>query len=145
MMDSKSIDLTKLGHRIRFLRQGKGWSLADLAKECGLSKAYLSDLENGSSGKPNIQYIYSVSVAFGLTLNELLEENNSRSEASRAKRKESELPAGLKELQGELKLSDDDVEMLAQVNFRGKRPKDKEGWRFLIEALNMLGQRNPQK
>ena len=44
-MDSKTIDLTKLGHRIRFLRQGKGWSLADLAKECGLSKAYLSDLK----------------------------------------------------------------------------------------------------
>jgi transcriptional regulator with XRE-family HTH domain len=140
-MDSKSIDLTKLGHRIRFLRQGKEWSLADLAKESGLSKAYLSDIENGSAGKPNIQYIYSISVAFGLTLNELLEENSARPESSRTKRKESELPAGLKELQGELKLSDDDVEMLAEINFRGKRPKDKEGWRFLIEALNMLGKR----
>jgi transcriptional regulator with XRE-family HTH domain len=144
-MDSKTIDLTKLGHRIRFLRQGKEWSLADLAKECGLSKAYLSDLENGSAGKPNIQYIYSISVVFGLTLNELLEEGNARAEISRAKRKESELPAGLKDLQGELKLSDDDVEVLAQINFRGKRPKDKEGWRFLIETLNMLGQRKPQK
>lgn len=140
-MDSKSIDLAKLGHRIRFLRQGKEWSLADLAKESGLSKAYLSDVENGSAGKPNIQYIYSISLAFGLTLNELLEEGSTRSEGSRTKRKELDLPTGLKELQGELKLSDDDVEMLAQINFRGKRPKDKEGWRFLIEALNMLGKR----
>jgi transcriptional regulator with XRE-family HTH domain len=140
-MDSKNIDLTKLGHRIRFLRQGRGWSLADLAKESGLSKAYLSDIENGSAGKPNIQYIYSISVAFGLTLNELLEENTGRTEASRNKRKEHEVPAGLKELQGELNLSGDDVEMLAQINFRGKRPRDKEGWRFLIEALNMLGKR----
>jgi hypothetical protein len=99
----------------------------------------------GSAGKPNIQYIYSISVVFGLTLNELLEEGNARAEISRAKRKESDLPAGLKDLQGELKLSDDDVEVLAQINFRGKRPKDKEGWRFLIETLNMLGQRKPQK
>lgn len=144
-MDSKSIDLSRLGHRIRFLRQGKGWSLADLARESGLSKAYISDLENGGAGKPNIQYIYSISAAFGLTLNELLEESAVRTEAGRSKRKDAELPAGLKELQGELKLTEADVEMLAQINFRGKRPRSKEGWRFLIEALNMLGDRKPQR
>lgn len=145
MMDSKSIDLTKLGHHVRFLRQGKGWSLTDLARESGLSKSYISDLENGAAGKPNIQYIYSVSVALGVTLNELLEINTSKAEAARVKRKEAELPAGLKELQTELNLTDGDVEKLAQINFRGKRPRDKEGWRFLIETLNMLGQRRPQK
>jgi transcriptional regulator with XRE-family HTH domain len=142
-MDGKNIDLVRLGHRIRFLRTGKGWSLGDLAKKCGLSKAYLSDLENAEAGKPNIQYIYAVSLALGVTLSELLEENKTRSEATRPKRKESDLPSGLKEVQLELGLSDDDVEMLSQVNFRGNRPRDKEGWRFLIEALNMLGQRKP--
>src|SRR5665213_1195428 len=145
MADDQGLDLVVLGQTIRSLRLGKEWSMAQLGEESGLSKAYLSDLENGSAGKPNIQYIYSISVVFGLTLNELLEEGNARAEISRAKRKESDLPAGLKDLQGELKLSDDDVEVLAQINFRGKRPKDKEGWRFLIETLNMLGQRKPQK
>ena len=144
-MDSKTIDLAKLGHRIRFLRNGKGWSLGDLAKESGLSKSYISDLENGSAGKPNIQYIYAVAVALGITLSELLQEGGPRVEAVRSRHKDSELPSGLRELQLELKLSDDDVERLAQVSFRGKRPKDKEGWRFLIETLNMLGQRKPQK
>jgi transcriptional regulator with XRE-family HTH domain len=144
-MDGHNIDLTKLGHRIRFLRQGKDWSLADLAKESGVSKAYLSDLENGSAGKPNIQYIYSISVALGITLNELLDESSGKTESGKSKRKEAELPSGLRELQRELELSDGDVEMLAQINFRGNRPRDKEGWRFLVEALNMLGQKKPQK
>ncbi|HEV1993685.1 MAG TPA: helix-turn-helix transcriptional regulator [Candidatus Acidoferrum sp.] len=143
-MDSKSIDLTRLGYRIRFLRKGKNWSLADLAKESGLSKAYLSDLENGSAGKPNIQYIYSVAVALGVTLSELLQESGARNEGGRPKRGESELPSGLRDLQLELNLSDDDVEKLAQVSFRGNRPRDKEGWLYLIETLNMLGQRKPR-
>jgi transcriptional regulator with XRE-family HTH domain len=143
-MDSKKIDLTKLGHRIRFLRKGKEWSLGDLARESGISKAYLSDLENGAAGKPNIQYIFTVAAALSVTLNELLEESAARVGDGRARRREPELPSGLRELQQELELSEDDVEILAQVNFRGNRPKDKEGWRFLIEALNMLGQRKPQ-
>jgi len=143
-MESKNIDLTKLGYRIRFLRKGKGWSLADLAKESGLSKAYLSDLENGSAGKPNIQYIYSVAVALGVTLSELLEESGVRAPSARTRSKESELPKGLKDLQIDLNLSDDDVEKLAEVSFRGNRPRDKEGWLYLIETLNMLGQRKPR-
>ncbi len=143
-MDSKSIDLTKLGYRIRFLRKGKGWSLADLAKESGLSKAYLSDLENGTAGKPNIQYIYAVAVALGVTLSELLEESGARAPSARTRSKESELPSGLRDLQIELNLSDDDVEKLAEVSFRGNRPRDKEGWLYLIETLNMLGQRKPR-
>ena len=39
----------------------------------------------------------------------------------------------------------DDVERLATVNFRGHRPRDKEGWRFLLETLQMLSQRKLQK
>ena len=44
-----------------------------------------------------------------------------------------------------MNLSESEVEMLAQVNFRGNRPKDKEGWRFLLEAIKMLSQRTAQR
>jgi len=84
-MDSKGIDLARLGHQIRFRRNGKGWSLADLARESGLSKAYISDLENATAGKPNIQYIYAVAVALGVTLSELLEESGARAEVNRTR------------------------------------------------------------
>ena len=72
MYDSTSIDLIKLGHTVRFLRQGKGWTLNDLADKSGVSKAYISDLENGVAGKPNIQYVFSIASALGVTLDQLL-------------------------------------------------------------------------
>src|SRR5438128_1149888 len=46
LMADNTIDLKKLGHKVRFLRQGREWTLADLAEHAKVSKAYLSDLEN---------------------------------------------------------------------------------------------------
>jgi transcriptional regulator with XRE-family HTH domain len=142
-MENTTIDLQKLGHRVRFYRQGKGWTITALAEKTGISKAYISDLENGAAGKPNIQYVYSIAVAIGVTLDELLEDAKPL-QRSKPRKDGEELPPGLGELQRELQLSDAEVEGLAQINFRGNRPKDMEGWRFLLEAIKMLGQRKSQ-
>lgn len=144
-MDETLIDLKKLGATIRFLRQGKGWALADLALKSGVSKAYISDLENGVAGKPNIQYVFNVASALDVTLDNLLRDATGKEHRSRKKRSAEDLPPGLGELQRELELSDDETEMLAQVNFRGNRPKDKDGWRFVLQAIRMAGERTPQK
>jgi transcriptional regulator with XRE-family HTH domain len=148
-MDDRQIDLKKLGLKIRFLRQGKGWSLADLAEKSGVPKAYISDLENGAAGKPNIQYIFNIAEALDVTLDDLLKDATAKEQRAR-RRSSGELPPGLAELQQELALSleplsEDDVEMLAQVNFRGNRPRDKEGWRFVLQAIRMAGEQNRQK
>src|SRR5580658_7250184 len=129
-MDDRQIDLKKLGATIRFLRHGKGWSLTELAEKSGVSKAYISDLENGAAGKPNIQYIFNIAEALDVTLDDLLKDATAKEQRAR-RRSHGDLPPGLAELQQELALSpeplsEDDVEMLAQVNFRGNRPRDKE-------------------
>ncbi len=144
---ANEIDFKKLGHTVRFLRQGRGWTLADLAAKSGLSKAYLSDLENGVAGKPNIQYVYVVARALDTTLDRLLRDAASPIHSHRDRGLAPDLPPGLAELKVEMgeKLSDDDVEMLATVNFRGNRPRDKEGWRYLLETLRMLSQRRPER
>lgn len=144
LMTDTTLDLARLGQQVRFLRQGKGWSLSDLAEKSKISKAYISDLENGAAGKPNIQYVYSIAVALGVTLDNLLEGAKPAAQQKR-RRSQEELPPGLAELQEQFQLTDHEVETLAQINFRGNRPKDAEGWRFLLEALKMLGQRNPQR
>jgi transcriptional regulator with XRE-family HTH domain len=144
-VDITKIDLKKLGERVRFFRQGKGWSQAKLAEVSGVPKAYISDLENGEAGRPNIQYMYSIAVSLEKTLDDLLNETAPSSQKQRTRKKEEELPPGLAELQQELQLSDADVDMLAQLNFRGNRPRDKEGWRFLWDALKMVSQRPPQE
>lgn len=143
-MESSKIDLTRLGQTIRFHRQGKGWSLADLAEQSGLSKAYISDIENGAAGKPNVQYLFQIAEALDTTIDGLLNEAKDASPTQQRKPK-AELPAGLAELQQELDLSEDDVERLAAINFRGDRPRDKEGWRFLLQTLQLLGQRKHHK
>jgi transcriptional regulator with XRE-family HTH domain len=144
MADEKNLDLVQLGQTIRTLRTGRGWSLSQLAEESGVSKAYLSDLEHGSAGKPNIQYVYSVATALAVTLDDLLGEAKPKAHR-REKRHEKELPAGLLELRDEMELTDEDIEMLAYVNFRGHRPRDKDGWRFLLQTLRMVSQRSGQK
>jgi transcriptional regulator with XRE-family HTH domain len=143
-MEKPKIDLEKLGHNVRFRRTGKGWSITQLAEKSGVSKAYISDLENGVAGKPNIQYVYAIAVALGVTLDELLEDAKPTAKP-RVRKEPLDLPPGLAELQQKLNLSDAEVEDLAQINFRGSRPKDMEGWQFLLEAIKMLGQRNPQQ
>jgi len=144
MTDTTTIDLKKLGEEIRSRRLGKGWSLSDLGESSGVSKAYISDLENGNAGKPNVQYVYAIAVALDVTIDELLG-NAAPNSVRRTPRKKEDVPQGLLELQEEAGLTDEDVQMLAQVNFRGHRPRDMEGWRFLLEALRMLSQRPSQK
>lgn len=145
-MDGREIDLDKLGSTIRFYRQGKGWSLGHLSERAKVPKAYISDLENGAAGKPNIQYVFNVAEALDVTLDDLVREATAK--VQKAKRRATgDLPPGLAELQEDLKFSDeplseDDVEMLAQVNFRGNRPKDKEGWRFVHQAIKLAGAQN---
>ena len=144
MADDQGLDLVVLGQTIRSLRLGREWSLAQLGEESRVSKAYLSDLENASAGKPNIQYVYAVATALGVTLDDLLGDAKPKAHR-REKRSIKELPAGLLELQGEFELTQEDLEALAYVNFRGHRPRDKEGWRFLLETLKMVSQRSSQK
>ena len=114
-----------------------------------MPKAYISDLENGAAGKPNIQYAFNVAVALDVTLDDLLKDAVAKEQRTK-RRSSNDLPPGLAELQQELALSPDalsgdDVEMLAQVNFRGNRPRDKEGWRFVLQAIRMAGEQNRQK
>ena len=141
MTNRDTIDLKKLGENIRFIRTGKGWTLSDLSRESGTSKAYISDLENGSAGRPNIQYVYSIARALDTTLQELLSgtvtvEVQDPSNTTMA----VDLPPGLAELGEELNLTQAELQRLATIHFRGKRPRDKEGWRYLIKTLKMLGQ-----
>lgn len=141
MTNNETIDLKKLGENIRFLRTGKGWTLSDLAQKSGISKAYISDLENGSAGRPNIQYVYSIARALDTTLQELLDGTVTFDVQEQSKTTVPvELPPGLAELKEELNLTDSELNRLATIHFRGKRPRDKEGWRYLIKTLNMLGQ-----
>ncbi len=61
-----------LGESIRRYRQGKAWTLKDLAAATNLSVPYLSDLERRSGVNPTLETLTTVSEALGCSVGELL-------------------------------------------------------------------------
>jgi len=61
-----------IGKKIRDLRKGRGWTLAKLAEASGLSKGYLSQLENGKVNEPSPLVVEDIARVFGMSGDELL-------------------------------------------------------------------------
>ena len=58
-----------VGRRIRALRQGRGWTLRDLAQKCDLSTSFLSQVERGLSSV-SITSLHVICQALGTSLAE---------------------------------------------------------------------------
>ena len=138
-MGTREIDLKRLGENIRYLRQGNNWSLLDLADQSGVSKAYISDLENGSGGRPNIQYLYRIAMALGTTIDGLVNQSLRPRGARPAKTENSSepLPPGLEEFAEKERLEPEQMDMLAKLNFRGNRPKDADAWKLIYDTIKI--------
>lgn len=137
------IDLKRLGKNIRYERQGRDWSLSDLAEHSGVSKAYISGLENGVGGRPNIQYLYRIAVALGTTIDTLVNQSLklALNHNTKAKLSNEPLPPGLAVLAQRDELSADEIEMLAGLNFRGNRPKDADAWKLIYDTIKIASRR----
>lgn len=62
--------LSQLGMRITYLRKERGMSQLDLSVETGLSKSYLSDLENGRRN-PSVLTCQRIASCLNIPLEEL--------------------------------------------------------------------------
>ena len=62
-----------LGERIRTTREEKGLTLSGLAKRSGVSKAYLSQLENEVSKDPSVWIVLKIAEALEVPLSYLVE------------------------------------------------------------------------
>ena len=132
------LDLERLGQNIRTRRTARGWSLNDLAEKTELSKAYLSDLENGRGGRPNVQYLMQVAKTFGATIDDLVSGTSGEPEATDATLDTEVLPQGLREFADRAELRPDEVQMLAHLHFRGGRPRDAEAWNAIFQVLKAV-------
>ena len=68
-MDNSTQDL---GKRIRSRRSEVGLTIDQLAQEAKVSKAYLSQLENGTSTKPSASKLYDIAIALETNMAQLL-------------------------------------------------------------------------
>lgn len=131
--DSTANDAEAIGSRIRRLRAQRQFSLSELAERAGVSKSYLSTVENGTGSRPGVQVLHKIAVALGVSLADLLGRQIQPT-------KPTAVPESLRLFAEEQQLPEADIEMLAGIKFRGEAPRTRDRWQFIYNAIVMSGQ-----
>lgn len=116
-----------LGQRVRQRREEKGMSLSALARASGVSKGYLSQIENDSAPRPSAETLYRMASTLGTTVADLL--GREVETASR------DVSPSLREFAIAAALPEADVDMLSGIRYRGQQPRSVEDWRYLYESI----------
>ncbi|MBX0357766.1 helix-turn-helix domain-containing protein [Halobacillus sp. Nhm2S1] len=64
--------MTPIGEKIRVLRVGKNLSVNEFAKQSGVSKSYISNIERGVQANPSLIVMGKLAKTLGVPLEELL-------------------------------------------------------------------------
>lgn len=121
-----------IGQQIRRRREQQGLSLTDLARLSGVSKGYLSQIENNSSARPSALTLFKIASALGTSVGELLGKSGPDSQSI-----DLDIPESLQQFAEEAKLPDAEVRMLAGIRYRGKSPKTIDDWRYIYESIRL--------
>ena len=131
-----------LSQKIKQLREEKGFSLSKLAEAAGVSKAYLSQLENSVSKQPSAEIVFKIASALGTTIADLLDKPVRVHSDNFLKLGEDEIPYGLRELIDErgkdLDIREEDVKMLMHIQYRGKQPKSVDEWEYVLRTIRLI-------
>ena|SRR5438132_10034574 len=120
-----------LSDQIRKRRLEQNLSLTELAHRARVSKGYLSQLESSSDGpRPSADVLYRIAFALGTSVGELLEKKIVPTNDEL-----TDIPEALRQFALAEQLSEEEVRMLAQIQYRGKRPNKVEDWKFLYESI----------
>lgn len=125
-----------VGEMVRRLRQSKGLSLTAVAKKAGISKAYLSQLENDPTKNPSAEVVLQLANALDVPITELLglEEQPLNNQS---------LPPALSIFWGEYpEIPADDIRALAQVQYEGKRPFTPTDYWLIYETIRVTATRH---
>jgi transcriptional regulator with XRE-family HTH domain len=118
-----------VGGRIRKYRNDRRLNLTQLAEQAGVSKGYLSALENNPHARrPSAETLYAIAKALGVTMSDLLGRKLLPAAST-------EIPASLRAFADEEGLPEADVQMLSAIQFRGDPPRTKERWRYIYTAI----------
>ena len=119
-----------IGDRIRRYRGEADLSLSQLAASAGVSKGYLWSLENVAGKRPSAETLYAIARALGVTMSALLGRRLLTEQPT-------DIPTSLEEFAKEKGLPENDVQMLAGIQFRGVRPQTRERWEHIYNTIRM--------
>ena len=111
--------MNNLGEKINKKRKELGWSLDELARKSNVSKAYLSQLENGDSESPSAKILYNIAMALGTSIADLLGKKLSPVEVDA-------IPKNLSKAVIEHNIPENYVKILLAVSARTDKDSKKE-------------------
>lgn len=122
----------KLSEKICQLRLEKNWSSGRLAKEAGVSRGYLWQIESGVRESPSLHILQQLAGALGTNVSDLCDVDAPEPATDG-------LPPGLeqfvKEKGAELGVRKADIEIMKNIRFRGCQPDNPEDWALLFLFL----------
>ena len=118
-----------LGDTLKCRRGERGLSLAELARRVGISKGYLHSIESGDTKNPSAEILFRIANELGTTIADLL------GQGARSEEKFVPIPSTLKDFAAKENLPEEDIVMLAGIEYRGKKPATEEDWRYIYEFI----------
>lgn len=119
--------MSLVGEKIKQRRLEANMSVAELSRNGDISRGYLHSIENGETQNPSADVLFKIAQALDTTIADLLGHEEDLSDI--------EISDSLREFAKQKQLSNTDVEMLARVRYRGKKPKTVEDWDFIFGAI----------
>lgn len=110
--------MSDFAERVRQRREAEGMKQRELAEEAGISRTYLSEIERGEAQNISFRVVERLKEILGI-----------------GDESPEDLPEGLAEFAEEADLPPQDVEALASVELRGKRPENKQEWKVLYNLI----------
>jgi transcriptional regulator with XRE-family HTH domain len=130
---------SSLGERIKEIRQSLGWTQDRLAQEAGVSKSFLSEIENNKASVSG-EILLKIATALDASLDYLMK---GESVSGKGKPTTIEIPPELSEVAEELGLRFKSTlallsahkSVLARRSTKDKSEMTKDKWRALYESL----------
>ena len=119
-----------VGTKIRELREDKGLNLSELARQAGISKAYLSQIEAGKTTRPSGEALLRIASVLGSSVAALL-----GAQTVGYRKSEVMVSPSLHKFAKKERIGREDTLMLARIRYQGKQPQTSEDWKFLYEAI----------
>ena len=133
--------MVTIGEKIRQLRKKFGWTLDDLAQKSRVSKAYLSQIENGESERPSAEILFNISTALGTSILDLL------GKQIEVDSRVSTIPDNLNKAALQYDIPIYEVRRLASIKMRtddekGRKDYTVDDWHFLYQTISRIDQSN---
>lgn len=134
--------VTSLGERIKEIRQSLGWTQDRLAQEAGVSKSFLSEIENDKASVGG-EILLKIATALEASLDYLMKGESASVQTKPRKPTSIEIPPELSELAEEIGLRFKSTvallsahkSVLARRSSKENSEMTKDKWRALYESL----------